>query len=414
MTTDDGRHAHKHYQDQIDDLLRRSEDAIERDVRMNSILTQHEVNQDALQRDVIAAHKRITEHHPLNTPDPEPVYGQREGPRSLPPLDLTDFDGENLGGATVVLARPMRRTSSLANGTLQSTILRPALRLYSTEGLTLADLRILGFRPQYPHDGVVDCKDTTNLLYHNVTIDGSGQNGIEITNTGNVVRGCDISADDKAIAGHGSNHLIEDSRFRFTGTPAGADWGALKLGRIYDTWIRRVDFIDGCSWLDVGTDGVVYEDCSFTGSPQRGSHAEEADRDGRGGPTTYHHCTWERNGLTGDTQQAHAVGQVAPIIIEHGDFLIDLTKESGVRLWDNDSRHSETMNCAGSRITDTRFRVTASAEINGKILSVDIPENLEAFERNVIELHTNLSGTSAEVHARAIQGAYPTTELVWV
>ena len=378
MTTDDGRHAHKHYQDQIDDLLQRSEDAIERDaaqdIEIDTLRRRlNDLNIVVMSHDhpAIAAHALNTDVHlePLE-PTPEPVYGQREGPRPVetPPgnLDTT------LNGATV--ARDAWYSGSYGDGIVNGTIIpddpSKQVAVYVTRGATLADLEFRGERALNDnHIGTVDYKDGY-LAAYNVTVrDAKGQ-GFEAGNAFDL-HGLDIEAEIVALGGgRGSGGVAEDSVFTLVGgKDSGGHWGAMKFGRGSEHDFTRCNFHNGPAWLDSGCDDIKFTDCLFEGSPKRGLHNEIAT-----GPVHAAYCTFRRNSwgrnLT-EEKHGHATAQNGPVILRN--CLIELAgNEIGFAQFDQATRPGSS---AGSAIRDTKIIVAADFE--GYVFAIKEPELVE-------------------------------------
>lgn len=359
---------------------------------IDAILRRHDARLEALEAHAHAEYAAVEHEHETA----QPLYGRREGPREIAPFGVPNPIGDVVMGNHRLLAGEIFGGGAMtapADG-----LDRPALRVFDQPDVTIADLECLGFVGiDHKNDGVVDVRwDSPRLTYHNVYVPTAPENGIEVVSVENIVRGVDISADRKVIAGHGNRHLLEDSRLRFKGTPIGADWGAKKLGRSYDGTARRVEFIGGVAWLDLGTAGWRYEHCLFAGSPRWGAHAEVANWEGQGGITTYWHCTfernaWDRSNVNQWKQYGHLTAHLAPVAARYCEIVLNLNTENAITLLDGDNRADDPnhpgLTSAGSSVRDTLIRCSydPALPLYGAIARLSHPDHI-SFANIVVQM----------------------------
>ena len=357
-------------------------------------------------------------------------YGQRERPRSLPPFaadEAARFSRvHDLGGQTIRLGERYVQGGELwRNGEVVSTYEFPSLfRCYGIENFGFADLTISVPDAQwYNRDAVIDLRSgAREMLLHNVRLLGAPEHGVEL-GAASLVRGCDISADWVALAGGESGSLVQDSVFRQAKPlraperlPDGsyryfdrAHHGAAKIAPAYDNVFERTDFlavggdgfaVGGVLWEDTGSGGNRYTDC-LAGAV----HAEIADNQGRGGPMYLDWCTLRGGAFPGYPvglrQQGVLLMHLAPVVMTHGLIEVDLSRENGIILWDNDGRANApsrsdsaagpSLSSAGSLIAETLVRVRASdpASVPGRTVHLDHPERVE-LERVVFRLDASV------------------------
>jgi len=351
-------------------------------------------------------------------------YGQREGPRTLPPL--TDIEAANytlvrdFEGAAAALGETYVKSGQLyRNGIVVSTYRFPSLfRCYDVDDFALADLDVSVPEAQwYNRDAVVDLRHSARrMLLHNFTLDDAPEHGVELDDEA-VIRGCDIGAKWVALAGgasRGHGGHVSDSRFRMTqpvpppvwnaskdngpGKPKGGwDWkdrahyGAAKVAPVYETIFERVDF-EGVLWEDVGSGDNHYTDIKA-----QAIVAEINDNQGQGAPMYLHHFTATGGAWRGFPvemrQQGNLMMHLGPIVAEHGLIDVDLTHENGIVLWDNDGRAQAkpSLSSAGSRLSDTLVRVRASdpSSVRGRTVHFDHVYRIE-LERVVFRLDASV------------------------
>jgi len=365
------------------------------------------------------AHEHTDTPAPPQPPPPEEPappsaveYGQREGPRTLPPLTEKEagdyWGGRDFGGATVQLGETYVKSGQLyRNGTVVSTYQFPSLfRCYGVENFGFADLTISVPEAQwYNRDAVIDLRSgARGMLMHNVTLLGAPEHGVEL-GWESLIRGCDISADWVALAGGETGSLVQDSIFRMAKPlrpperlPDGswrwfdrAHHGAAKLAPTYNNVFERTDF-EGPLWEDVGSGNNRYTDCSAFAV-----HAEIADNQGKGGPMYLDWCTLRGGAYRGYPlelrQQAVLLMHLAPIVATHCLIDVDLTHENGIILWDNDGRAQAkpSLSSSGSLIADTLVRVRASdpSSVRGRTVHLDHPERVQ-FDRVIFRLDASV------------------------
>jgi hypothetical protein len=293
------------------------------------------------------------------------------------------------------------------NGEVVSTYEFPSLfRCYGIENFGFADLTISVPDAQwYNRDAVIDLRSgAREMLLHNVRLLGAPEHGVEL-GAASLVRGCDISADWVALAGGESGSLVQDSVFRQSKPlraperlPDGsyryfdrAHHGAAKIAPAYDNTFERTDF-EGVLWEDTGSGGNRYTDC-LAGAV----HAEISGNQGRGGPMYLDWCTLRGGAFPGYPvalrQQGVLLMHLAPVVMTHGLIDVDLSRENGIILWDNDGRANvkPNLSSAGSRIAETLVRVRASdpASVPGRTVHLDHPERVE-LERVVFRLDASV------------------------
>lgn len=397
---------------------------------------------DALGIEIADVRAALAAHIGDTPPVPMPAYGRINEPRTLAPWDttgLTDYSGGglrselldaqagvNLDGATVAVDRLyLPEGKVLANGHIVAGDALTALRAHGVAGVVLADLLIDGGTEYSQNNGVVNADEAPGIVYHNVRVPASPEHGIE-AQTDSIVRGCDVGATWVGLAGTGYDGTFEDSRFRFLGVNGRGHWGASKLGQGGRGRWARVEFLGGCLWFDSGRHGDVIVDALFEGSPTWGLHVEIANMDGDNGePATVRRSTFRNNGagrpLDGRPQHAHITAHLAPVIAEGNLIQIDLRKEVGFLLWDEDgdpriANRAPNLDhgSAGSQLSGNHFEVTApqGEPLNGDIVHLYKPDRLAVFDDNLITAPAWMEATGALDSIKALLQRFPNNDLV--